>query len=361
MKNKIKIVVHIVVVLFGINLCSAMEDVGIFNGWHELPEIFRAPLLTKTIEFFLQGKIEVFDGICGNNQCHLNALKVVTLANDKNFVKSLRVLKLDTFNLNDLDEAQQDKLLFLACNFLINKALPDDDKNRSIALCNVGIDVTKNFLNKQTGSIKRTITSFLLEEFKQITGSSNSDIEHFPKTEKKNHSLTVIPKCLGIKAFITCARENDIWSVLVCKSKKDSSLMSCAIRPDHTDFVSLAQVPDDTAVVVIEGSCDGTFEPLFNSFIPEQMHHANAANFMMHDTVQVHWLTSVAGTKELFDCAGWFKFSKDWGFSSENQSTLVIKHMFPSTKQNIVNRLKQNKRFIDFSCEDLLSWLKKKG
>jgi hypothetical protein len=369
------------------------------------------PLCKKTIQLFLKKNLIFFDGMAGNNQCHLNALSVVKLTRDENFVKSLSRFDLSkkdedlSKQLLALDNDTFESLQFLMCNLLVGLTFSTNDAQK---INNIEVLLKVKLSNKlktrlrNPKSVKAFINFFILNKF----GFSEEMSKSFPQDQ---NGLITIPKFIGISNFISEVADRNIWSILVCKtiSKDGFFLHAWAIPPMHTCFVPFqdaikdGDIKENDAVVVIEGfnvpdgsmsvedvmqntcpwnlfhgvlsetknheciicknkKCELLAFPVFGcdfiALTPRDLHFACAAAFMAQDKLQSKWIKEMLiQMPDFFNC---LIFAQKNDLQQNNPRTFFIQHMFPASVNQVLDFLKSGKRFIDTPSELIL---KKEG
>jgi len=260
----------------------------------------------------LEGSLEYFDGRDRTNQCHMNALLVIMIAQDAEFRKICsRLASLSADQdligaIQSLEKKDKDRLRFLTLNIL--RCLPTPDHDFEDLVQQLQLTDEKQLWDKMLKATGRYQAKLAAEQCAQLAElrlklveqyilSIESIRQRIPftihdslnqlcfETPFKGAVLKTLPKILSIKIFLAAVQDPEltrppIFMKLECNKRLVGYI-------DHTLQKFIPHAPQGP-IIFIESQSDNTsdsivFYPetgLLKGFTPEQFIMASAVYFV---------------------------------------------------------------------------------
>ncbi len=237
-------------------------------------EVIARALVMLAIAEFAKGNLHLFDGLIGNNQCHITALRIVELYNC--YKKGSLSLDPDHLTYYNRDKSVE---RFLTLNLILSssiknnkgplikyvfaqrylKAMGLEKKHKTkvnLVLSNKEVlTFAKETLSVMVMDYLATLILSLEQEQPELALEISKLMRNDLRTIVDNISLPVLAKLPGIELLIDRIKKDNISLIIKVKTICQGG-SHCAIyksTPDYTLNLISEPIPSDEPVIVIEG------------------------------------------------------------------------------------------------------------
>ncbi len=223
-------------------------------------------LMQQAPKLFADHQLFLFDGSDGANQCHINALMVMLIAQGIPILDRASIIR------------------FLALNLFLSSRTEGNSRPEKLAAI-LELPITGKLKN----AIKSGQSKLILHAKQELlTLKEQFFNEHLsPLVEEKTwgtlafdqNNRAIFPKFIGIWCHLKKLKQlNNTWTIIKCHLP-DTSRVLFFISPDQQTMTpEEPTLPADTPVIVIEG--ETTNADTLSLLHPEQLQLANAAAWM---------------------------------------------------------------------------------